>query len=156
MAVRISADQARLLFGEAPAKTVASAVSARSGKPRAQLPENTVTDPIVGFLRARGWVVTRQQSGLFARPFDPESRVRIGSKGLCDWKAERLLNRSTDRTVSVVQQFEVEFKAPGKSPSKAQVAYMSSRNRTGFTAVWFDSWNSFRDWYRNRFPDELA
>lgn len=146
----------------------------RTRRPKDQLPENIVEGQITGFLRARGWTVTRQQSGTFIPAWvlhDPakahmlldEKRrgslfVRVGEKGVADWRAERVCNmdevaRKQDLDSRCLSHwlFYFEVKAPGKKPSEHQAAWLHARRSTGTAAEWFDDFDSFRQWYKERF-----
>ena len=131
--VRVTEDQARLLFGKQPA-----ALKPRQQKPRAELPENQVEAQITGWLRAKGWIVERQQSGLWKQG---ERFIRIGAVGRCDWCAIKCA------ATPLVRYFEFELKAPGRKPSAEQLAYMRGRRAAGLVAEWFDSFDVFRAWF---------
>lgn len=136
----------------------------KPGQPRLKrrpedLPENQLTRQVCDFLRAKGWTVTRQQSGLFCRPFDPASRIRIGEPGCSDWRAERPVIPTGARRGSLAQYhqlFYFELKAPGKKPRPDQLAWLRAREATGTLARWFDAFNGGRSsdfvaWYRATF-----
>jgi hypothetical protein len=123
----------------------------RPKRKREDLPENQLTAQVVRYLQALGWTVVRQNSGLFARPYDPESRIRIGEKGAADWFAYRPL-----RDAGRVEFFFFELKAPGKKPRPEQVLWLGARMRTGTLAAWFDDFDfggsaSFVPWLRQHF-----
>lgn len=133
-----------------------------------KLSENDVEKQIVDFLRAHRWTVTRQQSGLFARPsgrvnginarYD-KGRIRIGIPGMCDWRAERPVPRGEWTAGGYVQAFEFEVKAPGKKLSLLQVVYIAIRREAGFVAERFDCFDharaggpgDFLGWYKVHF-----
>lgn len=134
----------------------------RAKKRKQDLPENILVAQIKSFLEARGWTVTRQQTGLFTRPGVDRSQaqtgqlVYVGQKGMADWRAERPL-----RGVGVpgaCQLFYFETKAPGKRPKPHQQQWLETRAACGFLAAWFDDFSgdwdtSFLPWYRARFGD---
>lgn len=156
--VRVTEKQAALLFGGTE-KTSTRRTPAQRGprKRREDLPENILSTQIRMFLESRGWTVTRQQSGLFTRPYETErvNLVRIGQKGRADWRACRPLRGSGP---AAVQQFEYETKAPGKKPRPEQRLYLERLVACGFLAAWFDDFDSdwdtaFLPWYRARFGE---
>ena len=139
MAVRITESQGRLLFGKKPR----AAIKRGAGR---RLNENTVESQIVGFLQAKGWTVTRQQSGLFTRPGAERSDhcIRIGEKGTPDWRAER---PRPCWGPGAHQLLYVEVKAPGRHATVEQWAWILRRRALGTPAVCADSLVAFRAWY---------
>ena len=141
--LRVSEEQARLLFGGKPA--AATKRAPRQQKRAEELPENIAESRILGFLRARGWVVTRQQVGLYV-PYRvlAEMRegkspkvipIRIGETGQCDWLAQR---PHPNTPFCAIESFEFEAKAAGRKPKPDQVEYIRKRVALGFHAEWFD------------------
>ncbi len=112
------------------------------------LSEAEVTRQICDFLRARGWILKRQQSGLFQRP-GSTARVRIGEVGEADWMAMR--PASSPLGSGWCAFFYFEIKAPHKIPSFDQSVWLETRRRLGFEAEWFDSLEHFEGWYGERF-----
>jgi hypothetical protein len=157
--IRVTTAQADLLFGKVKGNPVRSAPrQPRPRKRRECLPENMLSGQIRGFLEAHGWVVTRQQSGLFTRPYETERKnlIRIGEKGRSDWRAERPL---AGHGPGAAQLFYYETKASGKKPRPEQQAWLEKRAACGFLAAWFDSFDeewdtSFLPWYRARFGEK--
>lgn len=118
-------------------------------KAKQSLSEADVTRQICDFLRARGWILKRQQSGLFQRP-GSTARVRIGEVGEADWMAVKPTPYVPDGAgLCVVFYFEV--KALHKIPSFDQCVWLETRRRLGFEADWFDSLEMFTAWYSPRF-----
>jgi hypothetical protein len=157
---RISGAEAASLFGTAPAPRKGKA---RAPKKREALPENQVESQILGFLRARGWLVERQQAGVvigigpllaaldrgqvITRELLYRSMIRQGEKGRADWVAVRCGTPDSGN----VQRIEVEIKAPGKKPSAEQLKYLRDRQACGFLCGWWDSLPAFVAWYDARF-----
>ena len=146
------------------AKLRSTKTGRRVKRRKEDLPENIVETQIVGFLRARGWIVSRQQSGLFVPTYDLErkTRVRVGEVGMADWRAERpYLSRDLSKSPVFLPPilhwlFYFEVKAPGRLPSNEQLAWLKRRQLTGTPAEWFDCFESsgdcpFLPWYRERF-----
>lgn len=158
MKERMTGEQVqKLLFAKTPKALPPGLVRMpRTNRKPEELPENQLKSQIIGLLQIKGWTVTRQQSGLFQRPFeDPDKRIRIGSKGACDWICKRLatIRKSRDE-ISLMHYFELEIKAPGKSPNDDQSTYIRHCNDVGITAVWFNSLHDFKHWYRAHWPEE--
>lgn len=160
--LRVTEAQATLLFSDA-GKT--SSKKRIPGAPRVKtrkedLPENIVTSTIKGFLEAHGWEVTRQQSGLFKRVFgnpgeqttDSGARVRVGEKGIADWRAQK---RAHGITFWICY---LEFKAPGNKPSDKQLEWIRKRQLLGYPCDWFDGLDGCRkpfiSWYRKTYAPE--
>jgi hypothetical protein len=148
--IRFSESQARLFT---TAKRGPAAPRVRRKKE--ELPENIVVSQISGFLRAHGWTVTRQQSGLFTRRMgEQEGMVRIGEKGTSDWRSERRVSGLLHWL------FYWEAKAPGRKPNPLQLAWIERRMATGTPADWFDGFDSgrkpFLPWYRRMYEPDLA
>lgn len=168
MSIRITSDQAKLIFGKPLQRPPSAKAPQRKTKAEiAAQPENQVVAQIKGYLEAKGWRVTRQQSGLFQRPDWGKAeadggdrdrykgRIRIGTKGALDWVCTRAVGRiNPHEQVGQRWYFELEMKGAGKKPSDAQCEYMRRLHAEGITAVWFDNFSEFRDWYRRRFRDE--
>ena len=173
MSVRVTEAQAAELFG----RTVAGLDTLRTQKPakrparrRESLPENQVEAQILGFLRARGWLVERQQAGVVigigpllaaldrGQPITREllyrSMIRQGENGRADWVAVRAaeLIQGAGEFVRLYQRIEIEVKAPGKKPSPEQAKYLRDRQACGFLCGWWDSIEAFTAWYGTRFP----
>ncbi len=113
-------------------------------KRKSDLPENQVAGTIVDYLRWRGWHVVRQQSGLFSRP-GAKGRVRVGEVGASDWYAVRPL-----KGTGTSEFFYFETKATGKKPTPEQTAWIEQRKKSGIEVEWFDSFESFEEWYTER------
>lgn len=108
--------------------------------------EADVTFNCVTFLRKQGWKVRRKNVGLF---YTHDGRpVRIGVPGEFDWECifQEDLGGSTECRLSVLY-FELEMKAPGKSPGKLQKEYAAKQRHLGFECVWFDGIKKLEDWY---------
>ncbi len=136
-----------------------------SGKPRQkrrkeELPENILEEQIRSLLAVRGWIVTRNQVGLYL-PYrvamqKPEEiarahPVRIGETGTADWRAERAIPGEQH----VAQLFYYECKAPGRKPKPDQLRWLERRRAAGIPAEWFDAFDGdfgdgheFLPWYR--------
>lgn len=117
---------------------------AKAARCKPALSEVDVTRQICDFLRARGWILKRQQSGLFQRP-GSTARVRIGEVGEADWMAIKPCG------FALGYMFYSEVKASGKIPSFDQQVWLETRRRLGFEADWFDSLELFGKWYQERF-----
>lgn len=102
--------------------------------------ENDVEAEIIGFLKNRGWIIRRQHSAVVKSLSG--FAIRLGEVGQCDWSAMRPSGQ--DRTV---EYLEIEAKAPGKKPDKAQREYIAKRLHQGISATWADSLDVFRRWY---------
>lgn len=161
--VRLTADQLSLLTGAKPKFGEPPQRPPRPKKRREDLPENQVEAQIVDFLRAKGWHVTRQQVGTYV-PYRvlAEARsgktpnvipIRIGEKGMCDWKASRALFRDAiyDAAKVLVSRYEFEFevKAPGRRPNPDQLEYIRRAIALKRNAFWWSSYDAFREAYRN-------
>lgn len=114
-----------------------SKAAAASAGPLAKPPkqsENDVEAECIGWLRKQGWIVRRQHSGVF---YTRDGRpLKIGETGECDWRAFK----GGDARGKLHQQyFELEVKATGKKPSKAQREYILKRLHQGVVAIWADS-----------------
>ena len=130
--IRLTAREAQRLFDFAK--------RGRVSRPRTT--ENHVEAQCIGWLQTQGWEVIRQQSGLFARP-NSEARVRIGQVGAADWLCIR------PRELGTCDLFFLECKAPGKRPTQQQELWMQRQHAGGMRAVWFDSLDKLRAWYRD-------
>ena len=149
----------RRSFGKRPAGTP------RVKKRKEDLPENIVTSQIKGFLETKGFLVIRQQSGLFKQRWgaqkpagdapEPDGMVRIGEKGVSDWRAEKPLCDELHRHLL----FYLEMKAPGKTPKPEQMLWLERRRATGTPADWFDGFDTgrkpFIPWFRKMFENDL-
>ena len=169
--VRLTPGQLSLLtgakpkFGERPRPPAPK-------KRREDLPENQVEAQIVDFLRAKGWHVIRQQVGTYV-PYRvlAEARsgktpnvipIRIGEKGMCDWKASRALEPwmtirpsgasrlgNAAKELIARHEFEFEVKAPGRRPNPDQLEYIRRAIALKRNAFWWSSYDAFREAYRN-------
>jgi len=144
--IRLSEKQGALVRSMGSASTIAKVAQCKA------LSEADVTRQICDFLRARGWILKRQQSGLFQRP-ESAARVRIGEVGEADWMALKstpiLSEYGKFAGLSAVIFFGV--KAPGRKPSFDQSVWLETRRRLHFEADWFDSPDKFAAWYQERF-----
>lgn len=148
MALRLSeAQYRRLQQGQQESTAKPAKFRLTAAKPRVS--ENDVERQIRDFLVYRGWTVVRQQSGLFRRLND-EGRVRVGEKGCADWYAVR---PATDDSTwpPCAHFFYYEVKAARKKPSQDQLAWIMRQRTVGLLAGWFDSLDSFTDFYRQVF-----
>jgi len=109
-----------------------------------KLTESQVTRQICDFLRAHGWRVCRQQSGLFATT--DGRRIRIGERGAADWWAVRAFGDD-----GRAEFFFLEVKGTGRAPSDRQRSWINDANRDGLEAEWFDSFERFEGWYFERY-----
>ena len=164
--IRMSEAEAAQLFGPSRHGGKQEA-RPRNRKSIEALPENQVEAQILGFLRIRGWLVERQQSGVvvgigqllaaldrgqvITRELLYRSMIRLGEKGRADWVAVRAVN---DKSMPpcLCQRIENEIKAPGRKPSSQQVKYLRERNACYLLAGWWDSLDAFVAWYNVRFP----
>ena len=107
--------------------------------------ENEVEYAVVHFLRARGWIVERNQVGLL---YTADGRpCPVGRKGQCDWRAMRPLPGAPGKAY----YFEVELKRPGAKPTQVQREYMALRKHQGMAVTWADSLEAFAAWYGETF-----
>jgi hypothetical protein len=164
MPVRITESQLSLLQenAERARKPWQERIAPRVKKRKEELPENILEKQILDFLQYRGWVVTRNQVGLYVsfREFAAVRAgqgagmkvipVRIGEKGMPDWRAQRIVPKTFK-----VEQFYFETKGPGRKPSPEQIEWIRKANAVGFLATWFDDFDGFVDsfvfWYELRF-----
>lgn len=172
MTVRMTEAQARLLFGDRLEQPARGAPKPRVKKRKDELPENVLEGQIKGLLGARGWTCHRNHVGTFIPtgmimralesgiPLTKEvlfrSLVRIGEKGIPDWRAERMVPVSD--LPATVQLFYWEAKAPHKKPSPDQKLWMEGRRALGWLVEWFDDFDfggshSFIAWYKERFGE---
>jgi len=159
MPIRVTEDQAKLLFGgRAPSKRGGPRVQTK----RDDLPENRVESQILGFLQAKGWIVRRNHVGTYipywaamkiteGQPLSHSNVIKIGQKGEADYT----LIRPIADIRFAVEMFDLEIKAPGETPKPHQIEWMRRRTMLGFFAVWFDSYDSFRVWYDSLFSREV-
>ncbi len=102
------------------------------------LKESDVTAQIKSFLESRGWTGFRLQSGL-VRGYTGNTFMRLAKKGTPDWVFVRA--RET---------LFVEMKAPGKKPSKDQIAWLAWAGVEGTPAIWADGLGAFMEKYGHR------
>lgn len=102
--------------------------------------ENDVEREVVRFLQRQGWIVDRVNVGLFYT--NTRQPIRIGKPGQPDWRAKRRR-----------EYLEVEIKAPGEQPSKAQAEYLAAMRHLGIAATWCDSLQAFELWYWTQFGE---
>ncbi len=147
--IRMTEEQARRLRQRSLFQNCASGPPIK--KPRVQkrkeeLPENQNEKIICDFLAIRGWIVERNHVGLFvpyaqfinARTVKKPRVIRIGEKGVADWRAERLVSGGG---VGMFQRFDFEVKARGEKPKPDQSEWMSKRRLLGQIVVWFDGYD---------------
>jgi len=91
-----------------------------------KLNEKQVTDQCIGWLRAKGYVCERVQSGLMMTK--DGRRMRVGSPGALDWNIFK-----------GAKYFKLEMKATGKKPSVDQDIYMALAAERGMPCIWADS-----------------
>lgn len=103
--------------------------------------ENEVSAQVVAWLQERGWYPERRNVGMFWTAERFGKPFRVGTVGACDW----IFAHPT------LGYLEVEMKATGKQPSKAQREYMALRTHHGLKATWCDSLDAFSDWYEDHF-----
>lgn len=153
---RLTQGQAKLVFGSKPVQNPVQgrAPVRRDRAQRDAMPENTVEAQIVGFLRAKGWIVKRAQVGTYV-PYwaamrlkeggalDHVNVVRIGEAGEADW----IVSRPVRSMPGLVHMFHMELKGPGQHPKEAQNRWMARAKALGLMAVWFNSFDRFRSWY---------
>jgi hypothetical protein len=106
----------------------------RSDKPS----EAEVAAQCVQFAKANGIHLRRQNTGA-ARAGG--RFVRFGEPGQCDYTGMAAATRGGARVSGV--HVEVEFKAPGRRPGAAQLAYIESVRAKGGIAFYADSLESF-------------
>ncbi len=94
------------------------------------LTEKQVTEQVIGWLKANGWLCVRLQSGLVDLPGN--RKMRVGTPGLPDWACF-----NHDR------YFFLELKAPGKFPSQGQLDWMRLAHMKGLTVIWADGLGKF-------------
>lgn len=75
-----------------------------------RIAENAVERVVTDYLRHSGWRVIRLQSGLFSRPQQASSRVRIGEQGMPDYLILRSMTGNSPGPR--VLAFFLECKAP--------------------------------------------
>lgn len=151
--IRVTKEQGKLF--EKAGKIVHRLHAPKPKVRREDLPENQVTKTCLDWLRVKGWICIRMQSGLFTRPGAERVKgaiIRVGEKGRADWHAYRPIavggNRIDARkSAPLFQVSELEFKAPGKIPKPEQRKWLRIRRETGTPADWFDSFEKFRAWY---------
>lgn len=151
MAIRLTESQARLMFGQRPPGEKPGR-SPRAKKRREDLPENQVTAQCIDWLRLQGWICTRRQSGLFSRPSDPRSRIRIGEPGEADWYCRRpmlkhLPTRENAPCAGIIQAFALELKAPGREPTREQLEWGRRQMALGFVWTWTDDLRKLQAWH---------
>jgi hypothetical protein len=101
--------------------------------PAAKLPaltEKQVTEAVIGWLRVKGWMCVRLQSGLMDLPGN--RKIRIGIPGLPDWccfKGSRY--------------FFLEMKRPRKELSEDQKIWFALAERNKINAMWCDGLGNF-------------
>lgn len=133
-----------------------------SKKPVARRPakqsENEVEADCIQWLRDLGWRAWRQHSGTFYTKRG--TPIPMGEDGICDWRFERPVKvngpvaANGGRLVSsFVQQFELETKATGEKPTKAQREYMAKRTFNGHVVMWTDSLAMLQPQYRKHFDE---
>jgi hypothetical protein len=91
--------------------------------------EKHVTEAVIGWLRAKGWMCVRQQSALLG---ESGKKVRIGTPGLPDWVCFKGL-----------RYFFLELKRPGKKLSEDQKIWFALAQREKINAMWCDSFENF-------------
>lgn len=120
---------------------------------RDALPENQVKKQCIDFLEAIGFEVFRNHVGVYVpyriyaalnewidKQEGPRPRaggwdvVTVNEKGTPDWKAERMLRTRP----GIVERFWIELKAPGKTPSKNQWAWIRKHRPLGHLVEYFD------------------
>ncbi len=91
-----------------------------------KLTEKMVTDQCIPWLRAKGWVCERVQSGLMVTK--DGRRMRVGSPGALDWNC-----------FNGTKYFKLELKSTGRKPSVDQDIYMALAAERGMPCIWADS-----------------
>ncbi len=110
-----------------------------------KLSENDVEQQICDFLRARHWRVTRNHVGRFKTA---DGRwITVGEVGHADWTATKPLRLPLGKWVAGSQLIYIEVKAPGKRPTAAQETWLACREQEGYKTGWWDSLESFEEWY---------
>ena len=103
--------------------------------------ESEVTAAIVRFLRRRGWNAKRQNVARVQ--LEDGRRIAFGKRAQADWAFDH-------------PQFgllEVEMKAPGKKPTKAQAEYLATAVAVRkIKATWTDDPAKFERWYAENYP----
>ncbi len=94
------------------------------------LTEKHVTDQVIGWLRAKGWMCVRQQSGLVNLPGD--RKMRVGTPGLPDWCCFK-----------GARYFFLELKRPSKKLSEDQLIWFAMAERNKINAMWCDGLGNF-------------
>lgn len=120
--------------------------------PRKQRPplEKELAQMIGEFLGLHGWSVYRVQSGLFSRPGSLKARVRVGAKGMPDYRAERALRLTFPGAMSVLWY---ETKRKGERPRPEQELWLSRLRIAGACAEWWDDYEEFLKWYYATYKD---
>jgi len=156
---RVSPEQYSLLRRNAegkPVLRVPGTKRARVKKRTEDLPENQLEKLVTDYLRHHGWTCTKQHAGFFKKFVGGKmTGFTIGEKGQADWRAERPVippgSRLSKTSCFRVELFYFETKAPGKKPEAHQQLWLDRRQLTGITTGWFSSFDSFVQWYRQRY-----
>lgn len=134
----------------------------RQKKRREELPENIVESQILGFLRARGWIMRRNHVGkhvplgwllgmLERGPLTREMLFRavvdVGERNAADWSGHRTISDGHH------QILHVEVKALGQRPKPEQEEWLRDRVALQEPACWADSLEAFMAWYRGVFGE---
>lgn len=99
------------------------------------LRERDVTRVGIDWLRSRGWKMMRLQSGA-VRALTGNTFMRLSEAGTPDWVGLREM-----------AGLLVEFKRPGKKPSKVQAGFHADCERRGIPVIWADSLSMLIDKY---------
>lgn len=147
--IRVTEAEAATLFGNLK-RTYPSRPRVR--RPKEEMPENILESQLLGFLKVRGWVLIRQQPGLwipyhvFQKKEAVARPIRMHEKGAADWLAIRI-----SAVTGHCDLFFLEVKAPGRKPEPDQEKWLRDRRAVGFLADFFDSLETFTFWYRRHF-----
>jgi hypothetical protein len=95
------------------------------------LTEKMVTEQVIGWLKAKGWLCVRLQSGLVDLP--GARKMRVGTPGLPDWCCFK------DK-----RYFFLELKRAGKQLSADQIQwFVEVAGRKKLNAIWCDGLGNF-------------
>lgn len=98
-----------------------------------KLSEADVTKQCIDFLRAHGWRCIRLETKPVIGPGGHAEL--IGERGQPDWLALRVESPGT----AVVSAIFIEFKAPGRKPTRKQIEWHEQAQRDGFEVWVIDS-----------------
>ena len=109
-----------------------------------KLTEAQVTKQICDFLCYRRWIVKRNNVGKFKSP-DGKRTISVGERGEADLTATRPVRADIGKGLCHV--IHIEIKARGERPSAWQETWLAVRRNEGYLAGWWESLESFEEWY---------